>query len=465
MSARDDAVVVLGAGTNELVAAHMLSRAGRRVTVLEEHASPEWETGWIPPSILRALGLDGKVRIHLPDPWLVAMLPGGGQMELYRDMRKTVASIRRLSESDARKWPRFCARMTRLAGFMERQSLKPPGRPLELGFALRVRRLGREGMQDLMRVLPMPVAELLDEWFECDALKGALGALGIARLQQGPRSAGTAFRLLHQLVGSAPGVFRPPRSDLRRVLRELPGPQVRSLGADKIVVREGRVAGIVLSNGEELPATVVLSGASPQRTLLELGDPGWLDPELVRAVRNLRARGVVARATLRLDRPSAAPPFVMAPSLDYLERAYDHAKYGRVSRETCMEVHTDGETAEVAVQYAPFRLAGGEWTDALRRDIGEAAKGFVARVAPGTVVREAKVLAPPDLETQFGWPEGQADHVELTLDQALWARPLAELARYRTPVNGLWLCGPAMHPGRAIAGASGYHCVREILRG
>ncbi len=457
--------VVIGAGANELVAAHLLARAGRQVTVLAEHAGADWEAGWVPEQVLRALALDGKVRVHAPDPWLVAVLPGGGQLELFRDLRKTVASIRKLSARDAENWPRFCERMTRLAAFLETVLLRPPASPLEIGFALRVRRLGRQGMQDLMRVLPMPVAELLDEWFECDALKGALGALGVARLQQGPRSAGTAFRLLQHHVGSGRGVFRPPRSDLRRVLRELSGPEMVSARATKILVKHGQVSGVVLSNGEELATATVVSGAGPQRTLLQLADPAWLDPELVRGLGNLRARGVVARVTLRLDRPSAAPPFVMAPSLDYLERAYDQAKHGGISREACMEVHSAGDTAEVAVQYAPFRLAGGEWNDALRRDIGEAAKGFVARIAPGAMVKDATVLAPPDLEAQFGWPEGQEDQVELTLDQALWARPLPELSRYRTPITGLWLCGPAMHPGASVAGACGYHCVREMLQG
>lgn len=464
MTAEAPRVVVIGAGANELVAAHLLARAGRQVTVLQEHAAPDPEAGWVPGVVVRALGLEGKVSVHAPDPWLVALLPGGGQLELYRDMRKTVAALRKLSAHDAEKWPGFCERMARLAAFMEKLSLQAPASPLDLQFALRVRGLGRQGMQDLMRVLPMPVAELLDEWFECDALKGALGALGIARLQQGPRSAGTAFRLLQHHVGSSPGVFRPPRSDLRRVLRGLPGAEVRDAQATRIHVKDGRVTGVALAGGEELPATLVLSGTSPQRTLLQLTDPAGLDPELLRALGNLRARGVVARVSVRLDRPGAWPPCVMAPSLDYLERAYDHAKYGRLSREPYMEVHCAADTAEVVVQYAPYRLAEGQWDEALRHGIGEAAKGFVGRVAPGAAIQEASVLAPPDLEARFGWPEGQADHVELTLDQALWARPLPVLARYRTPVGGLWLCGPAGHPAAGIAGAAGYLCVREILR-
>ena len=139
MTAAAPRVVVIGAGANELVAAHLLARAGRQVTVLQEHAVPDWQAGWVPGVVLRALGLEGKVSVHAPDPWLVALLPGGGQLELHRDMRATAASLRRLSARDAQKWPRFCERMARLAAFMEKLCLAPPASPLQLDFALRVR--------------------------------------------------------------------------------------------------------------------------------------------------------------------------------------------------------------------------------------------------------------------------------------------------------------------------------------
>jgi phytoene dehydrogenase-like protein len=248
------------------------------------------------------------------------------------------------------------------------------------------------------------------------------------------------------------------------VLHAARGVEIRSAAIAKITVREGRATGVVLASGEELDAGLVVSGAHPRRTLLELCDTGWLDPEFVRAVRNLRGRGVVARIALRLDRAAELPPLLHAPSLDALERAYDDAKHGRISRDPYMEAHCAGETMEIDLQYAPFDLEEG-WSDARRRELGETAAAFAARAAPGLAVRQASVLAPPDLEAQLGWPQGQADHAELALDQALWARPLPALARYRTPVEGLWLCGSAMHPGAGILGAAGYHCVNEIVRG
>jgi phytoene dehydrogenase-like protein len=306
-----------------------------------------------------------------------------------------------------------------------------------------------------MRVLPMPVAEWLDEWFESGVLKGALGAMGIRDLQQGARSAGTAFRLLHHHVGSPPGVFRPARSNIGQVLRS--GIAPREGKAKRIAIRSGHIAGVVLGSGEEIAASLVVSGAGPRR-LLELVEPGWLDPELVRALRNVRARGVVAKIKFELERTPDFRTLAIAPSLDYLERAYDHAKYGRVSTQPYLEIGADGEAH---FQFAPYRLAEGVWDENRREALGDLAARLLKPYVAG--VKARSVLAPPDLEAREGWPEGQAHHAELALDQALWMRPVPELARYRTPIEGLWLCGPGTHPGGGIVGASGYNCAREIL--
>jgi phytoene dehydrogenase-like protein len=427
------------------VAAHLLARGGRRVTLLNEGLpGGSSDEGWVPPAVARELGIN--LRIEWRDPWAAVLLEDGGTLELWQDMGRTVESLRRLSPRDAARWPDFCRRMALLAGVFEEMYAEPPVNPLDLGVALRVRRLGRQGMEDLMRVLPMPVAELLDDWFECDPLKGVLGALGILHLQQGPRSAGTAFRLLHHHVGSPPGVFRPPRSNLGALLRAAPGIETRSAAVARVSVRGGRVAGVVLASGEELEAPLVVSGLDVRRTLLELADPGWLDPELARAVSHVRRRGVVAK--LLFKKPSHNR--VIAPSLDYLERAYDDVKHGRVSRQPYLETRAVDSGTEVHFQYTP--QAGGS-------EIAEVTR----RLLPGLADAEASVLGPRELEAREGWPEGQAYHAELALDQALWMRPLPQLAHYRTPVAGLWLCGPGMHPGGGIPGAAGYNCARAVL--
>lgn len=450
--------IVIGTGVDALVAAHLLAR-GRQVILIEEHTPSLDVAGWAPPPLVRALGLD--LKIEAPDPWVSAALPDGGKLELWRDPGRTVEALKRVSAHDAAKWPDFCARMARIARLFEQVYAESPVDPRNLKLALGVRRLGRQGMEDLMRVLPMSVAELLDDWFESDALKGALGAMGILHLQQGPRSGGTAFRLLHHHVGSPQGVFRPARSDLGSVLRQRAGVEIRRDVVRKILLRNGRVTGVALAGGEELTAPLVVSGVDPRRTLLELGDPGWLDPELTQAAKNIRRRGVVARVLFRKISGSV----VVAPSLDYLERAYDESKYGRVSPQPYLEAVATEAGTEVHFQYAPFKLADGEWNDARRGELAETARRLLAPCLPGVKDAESVVMAPTDLEAREGWPEGQAYHAELTLDQALWMRPLPQLARYRTPIEGLWLCGPGTHPGGGIAGASGYHCAREIGRG
>jgi phytoene dehydrogenase-like protein len=478
-------VLVIGTGASALACAHILARSGRGVVALEgrgEQQEPSPDRGWVPPRLVRELALGPRgITVEWPDPWAAAPLPGGGRLELWRDMERSAEAIRRVSPRDAEKWPEFCRRMGRLARLLEPLYLQPPPDPLSnaigdlaqlvmLGF--RARRTGQQGIEDLLRLLPMSVADWLDEWFENDVLKGMLGAAGVMHLRQGPRSGGTAFALLHHHVGSPAGVFRPPRSNLRQVLAGLPGVEIRR-GADiaRINVRNGRVAGVALATGEEIPASIVVSGADPRRTLLDLADPAWLEPEVTRALRRIRCRGVVARVQVVLEHAPDCPAFVVAPSLDYLERAYDDAKYGRLSRQPYVETASAGVGAdgkprlEAHVQYAPYALADGDWSEALRRALGELVQGMLARHLPESgAARVERVHTPRDLEERHGFPEGQEHHAELALDQALWMRPVPALARYGTPIEGLYLCGPGMHPGGGVSGVPGYNAARAILR-
>lgn len=447
--------IVIGGSADALIAAHLLARAGREVMMVE--GGDASQDGWVPPKVVRELRLEG-FRLHWPDPWLAVPLPEGGRLELWRDMARSVESIRRLSARDAERWPAFCKRMARLARFLEVLYAAPPPDPLSLSFALRARRLGRQGLEDLLRILPMPVAELLDDWFESDLLKGALGAAGVLHLMQGPRSAGTAFRLLHHHVGCPPGVFRPPRSNILELLRRLPRVELQQTEVLRVAVRAGAVTGVALKDGRSLDATVVVSSVDPRRSLLEFVEPGWLDPELARALRHVRRRGVVARLRLQLDRAPGFAALALAPSLDYLERAYDDAKYGRVSQRPYVEARCDEQhRVDVHIQYAPF---GADCAG-----LGERVIALLSEHWGDAQPSASELLSPRELEQFEGWPQGQAHHAELSLDQALWMRPLPELARYATPIQGLWLCGQGMHPGAGVAGAAGFNCAHEILRG
>jgi phytoene dehydrogenase-like protein len=476
--------VVIGAGVNELVAAHYLARAGLRVLVLDHACAADgFDGGWIPPSVVRDLGLArAGLAIERDDPWAAVALPDGGQLDLWHDMQRSVEAIRRLRPRDAAKWPEFCLRMAQLARVLEALYVAPPPDPLardwrELarlaGLAFRVRRTGRRGVEDFMRVLAMPVADLLDDWFECDALKGVLGAAGVMHARHGPRAGGTAFRLLHHHAGSPAGVFRQPRSNAARVLPDRPGVEIRR-GAKlaRIVVREERVAGVELAGGEAIAAPLVVSGLEPARTLTEFVDPGWFDPALVRAVRNIRRRGVVARVTLTLERNPGFARLIVAPSLDYLERAADDAKYGHVSRAPFLEARSERANGEgryridVHAQYAPYTLADGAWNETCTAALGRTVVERLAQHAPQLThaIIGLEVQSPCDLERLHGHPEGQAHHAELALDQAFWMRPLPDLARYATPIRGLYLCGMAMHPGAGVIGASGANAARVIMR-
>ncbi|MGQ0654885.1 MAG: phytoene desaturase family protein [Betaproteobacteria bacterium] len=431
-------VVVLGAGIDELVAAHLLARRGRKVTLLASREGDAGE-GALAPRVAAALGL--RHASQAPDPWV------SGSVELWRDVQRSAESIARLSARDAARWPQFCERVGRVAAFLEALYLAPPPDPLSTRFALRARRLGRQGLTDLMRFLPKSAAELLDDWFESDALKGLLGALAVPDLQQGVRSGGTAFSLVHANVGNPPGVFRPAAGVPRQALEQ--GLEIRRGEAAQIVVRAGRVAAVALAGGEELAADEIVSGLGPRRTLTELVDTAWLDPELVRAVRHIRCRSVAARIALELDRAAPFGSLVIAPSLDYVEKAYDHSKYGQMSPQPVVYAHSvEGKRLLVELQYVPRTHGDAAAVERLASDM-------VSPHLGGAQVRQAKTELPGQ----------RVPYAELTLDQALWMRPLADLSRYRTPLAGLWLNGPSMHPGPGFGGAAGYNCAREMLRG
>ena len=446
--------VVLGADVEGVVAARELAKGGMEVVVVGRE-SPR------------------PVPTFSSDVWASTSLADRARLDFTADVARTAESIGKFSARDADRWPRFCEHMHALAAVLEDLYTAPPPDPLThetgglielLRTGLRLRKLGGSGMNALLRLIPMSAADLLDAWFESDAVKGVLGAVAVRHLAQGPRSGGTAFNLLHHHVGCAPGVF----GRRKREHYDVPdAPNRIEAKAIRIEVAEGRVQGVVLDDGRTLPADVVVSALDPKRTLLELVDPGRLDPELVRAIRNIRSRGVAARIALTLN---AAPDFetlVVAKSLDYIERAYDHSKYGRVSAKPVIEATHDGENRVHAhVQYVPYALREGAWDTARFEAVADAAIANIDAAAPGfaDLVVEAAVVTPAHLEAQHGWPQGQAYHAEIALDQVLWMRPVPELARYRTPIGGLYLCGVAMHPGGAVPGAAGANAASVIIR-
>ena len=444
--------VVLGPDADALAATRVLAAGGVDVTLVAER-SPAARFDDVTTNV-----------------WAATMLPDGTRLDLTHDIPRTANAIRKLSPRDADQWPRFCDRLHVLAGVLDHLYAAPPPDPLtrerpdflELArTALRLRKLGAANATELMRLVPMSAADLLDSWFESDALKGVLGAQSVRNLAQGPRAGGTAFNLLHHHVGCAPGVFRRAPADL-----DAPEGITRiEARARRIEMSDGRAVGVVLDDGRAIAADVVVSALDPKHTLLELVDAACLDPELVRAIRNIRSRGVVAHIDFTVDAAPSFSTLTVAPSLDYLERAYDHSKYGRVSSDPLIDATSVGHTGVHAhVQYVPYALREGEWNDDRRKALAGVVVAKLDALAPGFArsVVAADVLTPVDLEMRYGWPQGQAHHAEIALDQVLWMRPVPALARYRTPVAGLYLCGRAMHPG--IEGRAGANAAAVVLR-
>ena len=525
MSGRHDAIVI-GSGLEELVAAGNLAAAGLRVLVLEPSeaaggaaASAEvlpgfrvdpvfTDAGFLDPRALRDLALERHgLALLSPDPVLSAPAAGGEPLVLWRDAGRTRAAITRRSPADAARWADFANRMRAFAAVLEEATARPairPAGPLRdlapfVGLGRRVRALGRERMTELFRVLPLPAADLLDDAFEDDLLKGALGALAVHGVFQGPRSPGTSLCLLHHHVGSPGGVF-----GVRTVVRGGVGALVAALAAaarergveircgapiERIAVEKGRAVGVALDGGAEIPGRAVLSGADPAHTFLELAGTTYLDPDFVHAVRMIRFRGGHARVHLALselprfeglpDDPQGA--IVFAPHLDAVERAYDDAKHGAASARPVLEARIPSladpslapegrHVMSVDIRFVPLGHGssngdGASAAGAPAEALADRAVALLAEHAPSlpASILAREVVTPADLEARYGWTGGDPYHGELALDQLLFMRPVPGWSGHRTPIDGLYLCGPGTHPAAAITGASGRHAATAML--
>jgi phytoene dehydrogenase-like protein len=516
-------VVIVGGGHNGLVAAGLLAKRGVRTLVLERRevlggatVTEEFHPGFkvsslahtagpLRPSVVAALGLD-RLGLELmeADPRVVAPLPDGRAIAFYSDAARTAKGLEAVSEADARAYPRFHEAMTRVAkaaaGLLD---MTPPdiGKPglrdlAALGrVGLKVRGLGRNDFQNLLRWGPMAVADFAQEWFESDAVRAVVCARGIRGTFAGPWSAGTTANLLLRATAAGGGaesavVARGGLGALAQALAKAAqahGAEIRT-GAPvaRITSSEGAVTGVVLASGEEVKASVVVSSADPHTTFLRLLDPGALDPEDLQRMRNYRIAGMASKVHLAL---SGAPKFRgvedakllagrihIGPGVDYLERAYDDSKYGRMSEHPYLDVTIptlldpslapEGRHVLSAyVQYTPVKLRGSDW--AKERDaLGDRVLRTLEEYAPGIsgLVLARQVLTPRDLEETYGLSGGHPDHGEHALDQLFTMRPLIGWGRYRGPLRGLFHCGAGSHPGGGVTGAPGQNAAREILR-
>jgi phytoene dehydrogenase-like protein len=513
-------VILIGAGHNGLTAAAYLARAGQKVLALErrevvggavvtEEFAPGFKVdtvfhcGELRPDIVRDLDLTqhGLEIIGRNAP-LFAPQPEGGGLLLSPGQVQTVEAIARFSKADARQWPAFAALLSKVAGFLNEAyattfprvpKVDTSEAPVLAQLGLKLRGLGKRDMLEALRVLPMSLMELLDEWFESDALKGAVGAQGVHGLTQGPFSAGTAFLLVHHWANHN-GLFKATAKGGLGAITQALASAAKAFGAEirtgaeaaRVNVQDGKAVGVTLTSGESISARLVVSNADPRRTFLGLVGPLELDPHFVWGVQNIKLRGAVAKVHLALD---GLPRFkgvdgdahlrgtiVISPSLPYLERAYDAAKYGEISPQPYLEITVPSladpslapagkHVLSVHAQFAPYHLKNGTW-EAKREALGDWVIGTLSEYAPNlrSLILQSQILTPLDLENRFGLTEGSLHHGEMMLDQILFMRPVPGWAQYRTPIEGLYLCGSGAHPGGGVTGAPGRNAARQILK-
>jgi phytoene dehydrogenase-like protein len=517
--------IVIGGGHNGLVSAAYLARAGRRVVVLErrhvlggaavtEEIVPgfrfsvaSYVVSLLRPEIVRDLDLPRHGLEILPLDGTLTPLDGD-YLWRVNDHGRTLRELRRWSLNDAEAYDEYSRLMVHMARFIKPiLSAVPPdqGRidPREWlplgGLARRFAGLPRRLKDTFIQLMTMSAVDFLEQWFETDPLKATMAASGIIGTFQGVRSPGTAYVLLHHYMGEIDGAFRAwgiPRGGtggvslaIAAAAAEL-GAEIRTEApAARIDVRGGRATGVTLESGEELRADVVLSSADARVTFMGLLEPGTLDPDFEAEVRRYRFRGSSGKVNLALDGlPSLSclpgpgdhlrGAISFSPSVEYMERAYDDAKYGRFSRrpyiDAIIPTLVDPAMAPPGkhvmscfVQYAPYHLAGGAaWDDAARDAFGETVLDTLEERAPGirNLVAGKQVLSPLDIETRLGLSEGNIFQGELSLEQLFFNRPVPGWARYRTPIQGLWMCGSATHPGGGLMGAPGRIAALEVLK-
>jgi phytoene dehydrogenase-like protein len=496
-------VIVIGAGANGLTAATALAKAGQRVLVVEREAAAggtwapieiasgvsipfELEADWVPPAVGLLLGIaEGDFG---EAPANAVRLDDGALLTLPANVGAAAAAIQKHSPRDAVKWPAFVSMARQLSGFLEvlyqqpaldvdARSVGELSSLLTLGRSFRA--LGRTNMSELLRVLPMPVQDLADDFATFEPLKAVIAAAGIRDIRQGPRSGGTSFVLLHYLAGGVEGSFRG-----RRPLRAGPGSFIRAAtraaqaagvqtktGASvvHIDVANDAVRGVTLASGENINADAVVSTADPTTTLCGLIDPVWFDPDFLRAVQNIRYRACTAWVAYTLGRLPDVPSGVisLSSSTDAFERPFDAAKYGEASPIPHIEISVRPESNALLarVQYIPHTLRDGTWDASRKAALANLVSAAIGATIPkfNEIVRGCRVFAPPDLEKMFGVREGALTQGEMGLDQILFMRPVAGWGRHAMPIAGLYLGGAGTHPGPGIAGGPGFLAARQVL--
>jgi phytoene dehydrogenase-like protein len=501
MAANRYDAIVIGAGHNGLVAANYLVKAGRKVLVLERRdivggqlVTESFGEGFVAdslhasaqlrPDIVRDLGLGGPAFADAAGPAYTSLLGDGTRLELYTTAGSlNVESLHRHSARDAERWPEFVAFMDRAAAFLDATYRTPMPRLPHFTFGeglplaklmWKLRRLGGRDMFRVVRAMSMSVEEFTDNWFESEPVRAAVSALAIHGVTLGAMSAGTGYTLIHIWLNRGGLAHRAVAGGVGRITDALVaalkarGGEVRtSSGVQRILVDRQRATGVRLASGEEISASVVFSAADPRHTLLTLVGAAELPPEFAWQAQSIKLRGSVAKVHVETDGRHGLPAgtVVVAPTIKYLERAYDAAKYGEISTAPYLEVTSNGAIVSIHFQFAPYALRHADWNDDAAT-VQQRAIGTLDQYAPGfkASVKRVHTITPRDLEATYGLSEGDLNHGQLILDQMFFMRPLPGWSNHKTPIEGLYLCGSGVHGGGGISGASGRNAAKIAAR-
>jgi phytoene dehydrogenase-like protein len=519
-------VVIIGGGHNGLVTAFYLAKAGYKPLVLERRPQPggaaiteEFHPGFrgpilahsagpLRPDIVRDMRLEQHgLKMLTPEVAVTSFTPDGRALILYNDARKAAEEIAKFSQKDAARYPDFQASLAKMgkvigeALALAAPNIDNPSRGdlwgmLQTGRS--IRKLGKKDLYRLLRWGPAAVADVVAEYFETELLRATIAARGIFGTFLGPWSAGSTLVMLIRAAGDShpAGSSHFAEGGIGSVTQAMAaaatqaGAEIRSAAeVIEVRVKDGVATGVVLSTGEEINAKAIISNADPKRTLLKLVDPTHLSPDFVMKLQHYRMPGTVAKVNLAL---SGLPKFTglngssdtaalsgrihIGPEIDYLERAFDESKYGNFSKQPYLEVAipslTDPSLApsgqhvmSIYMQYAPFKLKGTDW-ETQRKALGQTVVQTLSQYAPNLpeLILTHQIITPQDLEETYGLTGGHIFHGELSLDQFFTMRPLLDWARYRTPIENLYLCGSATHPGAGLTGGSGANAAKEILK-
>jgi phytoene dehydrogenase-like protein len=523
-------VVIIGAGHNGLVTAGYLARAGLRTLVLESRhvvggacvteeifpgykfSTTSYLCSLMQEKVTRDLELEKfGFTVYPKDPAFFSPFPDGRYLIMGSDTAQTCEEIRKFSARDAERYPHYEEYVDRLARFIEPLLLETPPDITGRGFAdwqklaglgRRVMKMPADELIGHLHILSQSVKDFLDPWFESEALKVALATDGVIGTKGGPYTPGTAYVLLHHVmggVGGKRGLWGFVHGGMGGITQAMAA-SARSVGAEirtgarvaKIVAKNGRATGVVLAHGEEIRARAVASNADPKVTFLKLLEAHQLPADFLAAIRAFKIEGVSMKINLALNglpdftclpgstlAPHHKTTIHICPTLEYIERAFDDSKYGRPSARPMLEITiptTYDSTLALAghhvmnifLQYTPYTLSpevAPSW-HAIKESYADRVMDMIEEYAPGfkSRVLHRHVLSPLDLEEEYGMTGGNIFHGEMSVDQLFFLRPVPGWAKYRTPIRGLYLCGSGAHPGGGVMGAPGHNAAREIQK-